>query len=323
MERRPWLRAAAALALATAASGASAQADDYPSRAVRLVVGFPPGGTNDILARLLAAKLQERFGQSFVVENKPGANAIISAEYVAKQGKPDGYTLLVAASGALTVNPALYAKLPYDPVRDFTPVAMLGSFPLVVVTHPSLPVASVQELVALARQRTLDYGAGSSTFQLAAELLASQAGVTFNHVPYKGSAATVAAVMADEVKFTIVDSPPVVPALQAGKVKALAVSTPRRSPAFPDLPTVAESGLPDYDATIWTSLVAPQGTPAAVVGKLQSALAEIFRQPDVRERYASLGLELGGVDGSALERTIAADIAKWTALARKANIKAE
>ena len=232
--------------------------DAYPSKPVRFVVGFPPGGANDILARLVGAKLQDRLGQSFVVENKPGANAIIATDFVAKSA-PDGYTLLIGASGAMTFNPGLYDKLPYDPVKDFAPVTMIGSFPLVLAVSPAIGVASVKELVALAKAKpgALNYGAGSTPFQLAAELFKMQTGIDIKHVPYKGSAATVNALLGDEVALTFVDSPPVVAQIRAGRLRGLAVTSPRRAAFMPEMPTVIEAGVPDFEVVLWTSLFAP------------------------------------------------------------------
>ncbi|HVL55060.1 MAG TPA: tripartite tricarboxylate transporter substrate binding protein [Burkholderiaceae bacterium] len=316
--------AAAAAALAVLSPPALAQAEDnWPTKPVRIVVGFPPGGANDILARLLATKLQERFNQTFIVENKPGANAIISAEFAARQ-PADGHTLLVAASGAMVINPALYATLPYDPVKDFRTVALLATFPLIVTTHPDVPAKNIRELVQWVNSQPVpvNYGSGSSTFQLATELLARETGMKVNHVPYKGSAATATAVMANEVKFTVIDSPPVAAQIKAGRLNALAVTTPKRSSSFPELPTVAESGVPGFDATIWTSLVAPRGTPDSVVRRLQASIDEFFKQPDVQQRYATLGLETGSTDTAALDKRIAEETARWTKLAREANIKA-
>ena len=295
----------------------------YPARAVRFVVGFPPGGANDILARLVGGKLQERFGQSFVVENKPGANAIIATEFVAK-APPDGYTLLIGASGAMTFNPGLYDKLPYDPVRDFAPVTMIGSFPLVLTVSPALGVTTVRELVALAKSKpgALNYGAGSTPFQLAAELFKMQTGTDFKHVPYKGSAATVNALLGDEVALTFVDSPPVVGQIKAGKLRGLAVTSPKRAAFMPELPTVIEAGVPDFEVVLWTSLFAPAGTPPAVVRRLQGEIAKIVQAPEIRERIGALGIDPVGGTPEELAAQLRADLARWTRVARAAGVKA-
>jgi tripartite-type tricarboxylate transporter receptor subunit TctC len=299
-------------------------ADTYPSKPVRFVVGFPPGGANDILGRLVGAKLQERLGQSFVVENKPGANAIIATDFVAKSA-PDGYTLLIGASGAMTFNPGLYSKLPYDPVKDFAPVTMIGSFPLVLTVSPSLGVSSVKELVALAKGKpgALNYGAGSTPFQLAAELFKMQTGTDFKHVPYKGSAATVNALLGDEVALTFVDSPPVVGQIKAGRLRGLAVTSPKRAAFMPDLPTVIEAGVPDFEVVLWTSLFAPAGTPAAVVSKLQSEITKILQIPEIRERMTAIGIDPIGGTPEELAAQLRADLARWTKVARTAGVKAD
>ena len=298
-------------------------ADAYPSKPVRFVVGFPPGGANDILGRLVGAKLQERLGQTFVIENKPGANAIIATDFVAKAA-PDGYTLLIGASGAMTFNPGLYDKLPYDPVKDFVPVTMIGSFPLVLTVNPSLGVSSVKELVALAKSKpgALNYGAGSTPFQLAAELFKMQTGTDFKHVPYKGSAATVNGLLGDEIALTFVDSPPVVAQIRAGKLRGLAVTSPKRAGFMPEMPTAIEAGVPDFDVVLWTSLFAPAGTPAVIVRKLQGEIANIVQVPEIRERMTSIGIDPIGGTPEALAAQLRADLDRWTRVARAAGIKA-
>ena len=311
-------------ALASQAGPVLAQgADAYPSKPVRFVVGFPPGGANDILGRLVGAKLQERLGQTFVVENKPGANAIIATEFVAKS-PPDGYTLLIGASGAMTFNPGLYDKLPYDPVKDFAPVTMIGSFPLVLTVSPTLGVNSVRELVALAKARggALNYGAGSTPFQLAAELFKMQTGTDIKHVPYKGSAATVNALLGDEIAMTFVDSPPVVAQIKAGKLRGLAVTSPKRAAFMPEMPTAIEAGVPDFDVVLWTSLFAPAGTPPAIVRKLQGEIAKIVQIPEIRERMTAIGIDPIGSTPEELAAQLRADLTRWTRVARAAGVKA-
>jgi tripartite-type tricarboxylate transporter receptor subunit TctC len=320
------LKAIALLAaLALQALPAHAQPSDaYPSKPVRFVVGFPPGGANDILGRLVGAKLQERLGQTFVIENKPGANAIIGTDFVAKSA-PDGYTLLIAASGAMTFNPGLYDKLPYDPVKDFAPVTMIGSFPLVLTVNPSTGVSSVKELVALAKSKpgAMNYGAGSTPFQLAAELFKMQTGTDFKHVPYKGSAATVNALLGGEIALTFVDSPPVVAQIRAGKLRGLAVTSPRRAAFMPDLPTAIEAGVPDFDVVLWTSLFAPAGTPPGIIAKLQGEIAKIVQIPEIRERMTAIGIDPIGGTPEELATQLRIDLARWTRVARAAGVKAE
>jgi tripartite-type tricarboxylate transporter receptor subunit TctC len=296
----------------------------FPSKPLRLVVGFPPGGANDILARLVGAKLQEQWGQPVVIDNKPGANAIIATEFVARAA-PDGYTLLVGASGAMAFNPGLYAKLPYDPVRDFEPVTMLGSFPLVFAVTPSVPAQSVKELVQLvaAAPGKYHYSAGSTPFQLAMELFKIRTGTSVNHIAYKGSAQAVTAVLANEVQMTFVDAPPAIGQIKAGKLRVLAVTSKARAAVLPEVPTMIEAGIADFDVVLWTSVFAPAGTPRPVVEKLQQQIAAILRLPDIAERMAALGIEPVGSTPAQLGAVLRADVEKWTAVAKSANIKAE
>ena len=305
-------------------AGAAVAQPAFPSKPLRLVVGFPPGGANDILARLVGAKLQEQWGQPVVIENKPGANAIIATEFVARSA-PDGYTLLVGASGAMAFNPGLYSKLPYDPVRDFEPVTMLGSFPLVFAVTPSVPAQSVKELVQLvaAAPGKYNYSAGSTPFQLAMELFKLRTGTSVNHIAYKGSAQAVGAVLANEVQMTFVDAPPAVGQIKAGKLRALAVTSKARAAVLPESPTMIEAGIADFEVVLWTSVFAPAGTPRPVVEKLQQQLAAILRLPDVAERMAALGIEPVGNTPAQLAAILRADIDKWTAVAKSANIKAD
>jgi tripartite-type tricarboxylate transporter receptor subunit TctC len=299
-------------------------AQTYPSKPVRLVVGFPPGGGNDISARLVGAKLQEAWGQSVIIDNKPGANAIIATEFVAKSA-PDGYTLLIGASGAMTFNPGLYDKLPYDPQRDFAPVTMLGSFPLVLAINPGLPVQSVKELIALAKAQPgkLNYGAGSTPFRLAAEMFNAQAGVKISHIPYKGSAAAITAVMGNDVQLTFVDLPPAMAQIKGGRLRALAVTSRTRAAVLPDLPTMVEAGLPQYEVVLWTSLFAPAATPKTVLDALHTQAVRALQAPEVRERMAALGTDPVGNTPAQLGAILRADLEKWTAVAKSAGVKAE
>lgn len=295
----------------------------YPTKAVRFIVGFPPGGANDILARLVGARLQESLGQPFLVENRPGANAIVATEFVAKSA-PDGYTLLIGASGAMAFNPGLYEKLPYDSMKDFAPVTTIGSFPLVVAVHPSVEAKTMQELAALARAKpgALNYGAGSTPFQLAAELFKLRTGADIRHVPYKGSGPTTQALLANEVQLTFLDSPPLVPHIRAGRLRGLAVTSPRRAAVLPDLPTAAESGLADFEVVLWTSVFAPAGTPEAIVRRLHAEIARTLQLAEVRERMLGLGIDPVGNTPEELAAMLRADIEKWGRVARSAGIKA-
>lgn len=322
--RRLILRALPALAVAAAGlQSPLAAAQAYPDRPVKIVVGFPPGGTNDILARLMAEKLQEKLKQTFIVENKPGAASSIGNDMVAKSA-PDGYTLLVSSSGGLTTNPVLMKNLPYDPDKDFEPIALLATFPLVVTVNANLPVKNLRELVAYSKTHKdgrLDHGTPTTSFTLVAETLTEAAGVKFNHVQYRGSGPAVMGLLGNETQVVIVDSPAVIPNIQAGKLKALAVTTATRSSALPDVPTVAESGYAGYDIPIWTALMAPKGTPEPVLAKLRAPVAEILKDPDTVQKMRKLGLEPGNADSAALAKRIHNDIARWKRVAAGAHIE--
>ena len=321
--RRRWAAAACAAMLLTSATTTAIAQDSYPDKPVKIVVGFAPGGTNDILARTISVKLQERLKQNFIVDNKPGANSAIGNDLVAK-ARPDGYTLLVSSSGGLTVNPVLMPNLAYDPQKDYEPIALLGSFPLVVTVNPNLPVNSLATLVEYAKKNKggmLDHGVATSSFQLVAELLGNVSGIKFNHINYRGSGPTVLALMGGEIQVAVLDSAAVMAQVKAGKLKALAVTTAKRSSALPELPTAAESGVVGYDVPIWTALMAPKGTPEVVLNKLRTALKDILTEKDTIDRLQALGMEPGNTDGPALTRLITTDIARWANVAKTANIK--
>ena len=314
-------RILAIIALCAAAAGALAQG--YPAKPIRIVVGFPPGGGNDIIARLVGAKMQENWGQPVVIDNKPGANSIIAAEFVAKSAA-DGYTLLVNATGGMSVNPVLYAKLPYDSLRDFVPISMVGSFPLVLVVHPAVPANSVQELVAYAKANPgkLNYSAGSTAFQVASEMFKQMTGTDIKHIPYKGSAASITAVIAGDVQMTIVDTPPLVPQIKNGRVKALAVTSLKRSPSMPEVPAMAET-VPDYEMVLWIGVFAPTGTPREVAEKLNTEVARIVRLPDIREKLDGMGVEPLGNTSEQMAEWIRREIARFGPVVRAGNIRAE
>jgi tripartite-type tricarboxylate transporter receptor subunit TctC len=311
--------------LALACGGAPALAQDaYPSKPIRIVVGYSAGGGNDIIVRVLAPHLSDGLRQPVVVENRPGAQGIIANEIVAKAA-PDGYTVLMGPSGPMTMNPGIYAKLPYDSLRDYAPITMIGSFPLILVVNPELPITTVKELIAYAKSspQKANYGASAAPFQLAAELLNQKTGTKFQYIPYKSSGESVNAVLSGQVTMTIADPPPVVGPLKGGRVRAIAITSAKRHPAFPDLPTMAEAGLKDIEVTLWTALLAPAGTPRAVVSRLRDEVARVVKLPDVRERFAAMGIDPVANLPEEFRRIMAADIAKWTAVAKAANIKAE
>jgi tripartite-type tricarboxylate transporter receptor subunit TctC len=312
----------AVIALCAAALAASAQG--YPSKPIRIVVGFPPGGGNDIVARLVGAKMQEAWGQPVVIDNKPGANSIIAAEFVAKSA-PDGYTLLVNATGGMSVNPVLYSKLPYDPLRDFVAISMIGIFPLVLVVNPSLPVNSVQELIAYARANPgkLNYSAGSTAFQVATEMFKQMTGTDIRHIPYKGSVQAINAVIAGDVQMTIVDSPPVLAHVKAKQLKGFAVTSAVRSASAPEIPTLSEAGVPGYEMNLWIGAFAPAGTPGEIASRLSAEVMRIVKLADVREKLAAMGVEPVGNNSEQFTDMINNEIAKFRPVVKAANIKAD
>ncbi|MBI0538200.1 tripartite tricarboxylate transporter substrate binding protein [Roseomonas sp. KE2513] len=315
-----------ALAAPALAKGAFAQeaARGYPDRPVRIVVPYAPGGANDILARLYGQKLSERLGQPFVVENRAGAQAILGTEAVAR-ARPDGYTLLLGASGPIVFNPATYVQLPYDSLRDLAPVCLLASFPLVLLVSAASPHRSVAELVAWAKANPdkANYGASGAGFQLPTELFNQRAGTHFQYVAYRGSAESVNAAANEEVTMALVDTGPATVAVSAGRARALAVTSAARVPAYPDVPTMAELGFPAVQATLWSGLLAPAATPRAVLDALFAECAAITAMPDIRERLGALVMDPIGADPDTFRTTIAREIESWSAVARAANIRLE
>ena len=296
---------------------------DYPSRPVRMVVGFPPGGGNDIIARILGAKMQEAWGQSVVIDNRPGANSNIAIELVAR-APADGYTLLFNAAG-MVINPAMYESLPFDTIRDFEPISQVATFPFVLVTNPSVPSRTVKEFIELAKSQPgkLNYGSGAAAFQFAAELLKLQVGINLNHIPYKGSVQAISALLANDVQVTIVDSLPAIPHLKSGRLRGLAVTSGQRASGLPEIPTMMESGIADYDITGWAGLFAPAGTPRPILDKLNQQTVRIVHTPDFREKLLGLGSEPVGGTAEELARIMKVQSQKWKVVAKTANIKAE
>jgi tripartite-type tricarboxylate transporter receptor subunit TctC len=300
------------VAAGTATGGAFGQAD-YPAKSVRLIVGFTAGGISDVLARALGARLQVQTGQQFVVDNRAGAGTTIAAEIVAK-APPDGYTLFMQDMTTQAINASLYKKLPYDTVKDFTPITLVASSPLILVVHPSLPAKSVNELIALAKAKPGQIAFASSgngtILHLAAETFKSMARVDMIHVPYKGSSQAVQALMAGEVAVTFSTMPPAIPAVKAGRLRALGVTTLKRNAAVPDVPTVAEGGLAGFDVVLYSGVLGPAGMPAAVVSKLNAELTKAVNAPDVKTVYASLGVDAITDTPAEFAAHIAADIEK-------------
>jgi tripartite-type tricarboxylate transporter receptor subunit TctC len=319
--RRRALLAGAALPFAVPARGRGAS---WPDRPVRLVVPYAPGGANDILARLYGQRLGERLGQPFVVENRPGPQAILGAELVARAAA-DGHVLLVGASGPIVFNPATCDRLPYDPLRDFAPVSLLAAFPLVLVVATASPFRTLQDLLAFARDHPerCNYGASAASFQLPTELLNQRAGTRFIHVAYHGNAETVNAVANGEVTMALVDTGPAAIAFQAGRVRVLAVTAPQRLPAWPDSPTMAELDYPDLTLRLWSGMLAPAGTPAPIIELLAAEAAAISREPVIRQRLQALSLDPIGSTPEAFRQVIKAELPLWAEVARKARIRLE
>ena len=304
-------------------SRAADEAASYPSRPIHIVVGFTPGGGNDLIARIFGQKLSERLGQPVIIENKPGGGAIVATEYVARSA-PDGYTLLVGASGAITINPAVYAKLPYDPLRDFVPISEMASFPLILVVAASAPVKSVADLVAYTKSNPTkaNYSSSSTSFQLATELFKQKTGAPMQMIPYKGTNDAVAAVIAGEVTATIADAGPVSGQLSGGRLRALAVATPHRITNMPDVPTLTEAGV-DVEAVLFSGIFAPKGTPPEVIRRLEKEFIEIAKLPDVISRLKALGIDAVGTSSEEFAKIIATDIPRWAEVARASGIKLE
>ncbi|MDB5729011.1 MAG: Tripartite-type tricarboxylate transporter, receptor component TctC [Noviherbaspirillum sp.] len=312
------------IALSALAAPSGQAQNSYPTKPIRLIVGYAAGGGTDLIARVIAGRMSEGLGQPVVIENKPGAQSIIAAQYVAKAA-PDGYTLLLGPSGPMSMNPALYAKLPYSPTQDFAPISLVGSFPLILVVSQNNPAKSVQQLVDFAKANPdkSNYGASAAPFQLAAEMFKLKTGTKFQYIGYKGSNESVNAVASDEITMTLADPPPLVGQVKSGRLRALAVTAPKRHPAWPDLPTMIEAGFPEMDIVLWVGFLAPAGTPAPIVKRLQEEVARVINLPDVRERLAGLGVDPASSTPEEFGRMIATDIAKWTAVAKAANIKAD
>ena len=299
----------------------AAAQENYPAKPIRIVIGYSAGGGNDIIVRVMTPELSKGLGQPVIVDNKPGAQSIIAAEYVAKQ-PADGYTILMGPSGPMTINPATYSRLPYDPVRDFSPISMICSFPLLLVVDPKLPVKSVKELIdyAKANPGKSNYASSAGIFQIATEMFKQRTGTKIEMISYKGSGESVQSVVASQVMMTLVDPPPVTGPLRSGTVRGLAVTSPQRHASWPDLPTLREAGV-DMEVPVWTAFFAPAKTPPAIVARLQKEVARVVQTPEVKERFAGMGLDPVGGSSEALAKQVASDIQKWTAVARAANIK--
>ena len=311
LSRRHFAQAAAAV-LAACALPAFSQA--YPDHPIRFVVGYPAGQTVDVMARTFAVTMGKELGQSIIVDNKAGANGILGAQDV-KGAKPDGYTVLFGTSGQLTINPSLYKKLPYDTLKDFTAVGIAGKSPLVLVANPAFPAKNLGELVAYVKANPgkVDFGSGGSgiTAHLAMELMQDAAHIKLNHVPYKGSPAALNDLMGGQIPLMMEPVTSVLPHLKAGKLKALAVTSARRHPLLPDVPTLAEQGLKDFEVSAWSGVVVPAGTPAPVVAALSSAFRKAGQSPAVQQMLAASGLEFPRATPAEFQSLLEIETKKW------------
>ncbi len=314
---------AGATALAISLVGQNALADTYPSKPIKLVVGYTPGGTTDILARAVAHKLSEKLGQPVVVDNRPGAAGGIGAEVVA-QSEPDGYTLLMATASSHGINPAVYSKLAYDPVNDFQPVAFIASVPLVLAVNPSLGVRDTAGLIKLVESKPgeMDYASSGngSPGHLAGEMFRHMAGLVVQHIPYKGGAPSLTAVIAGETHFTFGTLPATLPHVKNGKLVALALTTDKRSSALPDVPTVAET-LPGYEVNSWNGVLAPRGTPDAIVSKLNAAIAEVMVSEDTKAAFAREGAEPQQMSATEFGAYINDGLIRWAKIVTETGAK--
>jgi len=310
------------LLVVTSCADAAAQGA-YPTKPIRIIVAYTPAGTTDILARALGQKFNAAWSQPVIVDNRPGANGNIGTEIAAKAAAA-GYTLLMATAGTHAINPTLYPKLQYDAIKDFAPVSLVATVPNIVVVNNALPVKSVKELIAYAKANPGKLAHGSpgigSTGHLSAELFKSMTGIRMTHVAYKGSAPTLQDLMGGQIQVVIDNIPVYLPHVKAGKIRALAVTPAERSAAAPELPTVDEAGVKGYDASTWFALLAPAGTPAAVVAKLSAETRRVLDLPDIRERLLSLGAQPAGSTPEDLGRFIQSEVAKWAKVIRDAHV---
>jgi len=320
-------RAVLALALAAcvAAVETDAQNTNYPDRPIKILVGFSAGGGTDVVARILAQKLTETLGQTAVVENRTGASGLIAAEAVAKSA-PDGYTLMMGSQTTLAVAPTLYRKTALDASRDFAGVAMSGISPLVLVVHPAVPARSVNDIIALAKAKpgTINFGSGGlgTTPHMTGELFASLAGIKLTHVAYRGEAPAINDLIGGQIPLMFANLSAVIGNIRAGQLRALAVTSAQRTAVAPEIPTVAESGLPGFEAATWFALVAPVGTPGELLTLLNGQVKRALAEPDVKRRFADLGMTAEDSTPDGLDAYIRSEIAKWTKVIGDADIRA-
>ncbi len=318
------LRALCLLALAPWPMPAQTQ-DAWPSKPIRLILPFPPGGPTDILGRIVSERLSGSLGQPVVVENRGGAGGNVGAEAAARSA-PDGYTILLV-SNPIAISPSLYTKLNYDPQKDFAPVSLLATVPNVMVTHPSVPAHTLQEFIALAKSRPgkMNFGSGGAgtSNHAAGELFNIVAGVKLVHVPYKGVNLAMNDVLAGQIQLVVIGVPAAGPHIKAGRLRALAVIAPQRLPALPDVPTVAEAGLPNFEVTTWYGVLAPAGTPKPIIGRLNTDLGRIMHSPDLKERLAAMATEPATGTPEEFADFIKRETAKWAGVVRDAGLKVD
>jgi tripartite-type tricarboxylate transporter receptor subunit TctC len=302
----------------------SAAAQPYPAKPIRLIIPFGAGGPSDFLGRTVGQKLTEAWGQQVLIDNRGGANGVVGAELAAKSA-PDGYTLVMATNGTHGMNASLFAKLPYDTVKDFAPITRLGHAPYLLVAHPSLPAHTAKELIQLARARpgAITWSAGGSPSQLGAELFKRAAKVDMVVVPYKGNAPAVTAVISGEVSLAFGSVTQSAPQVKAGRLRALGVASAQRSPVVPDVPTIGESGLPGFEVGAWYGLMAPGATPRAIVDRIHDEVVRILRLPDIQQRLHAEAFEIPAETPEQFAAVIRAELAKWAPIVRDARIKAE
>jgi tripartite-type tricarboxylate transporter receptor subunit TctC len=320
--RRVGLIGLAVVALAGSAAWAQEQAKDYPSRQVNFIVPFAPGGGTDIIGRLVGQKLSERFGKPFVIENRPGAGTVTAAVQTAKSA-PDGYTIMMATSGTMAMNSTLYKALPYHPGKDLILVAVVANVPFVLVVNPDLPVHSVADLVKLAKERPLSYGSGGAGafHHLMGELFKTTMGIPMTHVPYKGTLPALNDVIAGHIQLMFSDFAPAFPLIDAGKVRALGVTTAQRVPAAPELPPLAEIGVPGFDWAAWQSVAAPGGTPKEIVAKLNGAINAAVAEPEVTKQLtAQRFIPVGKGTPEELDRFVQTETARWAKVLQQAGV---
>lgn len=313
-----------ALVLTIVPAAGAARAGDYPSRPIRLVVPYAAGGGADSVARIIAKRISETIGQPLVIENRGGAGSIIGTEFVNK-AEPDGYTLLMGQSGPISINPAVYKNLPYDPLKDFAPVTMTTAYPYLMVVSPALGVKTLQEFVALARSKPgeLNYGTTGvgAANHLVTELFDSKAGIRMTHIPYRGTALAVTDLLAGHVQVVFADPISALPHINAGTLRALAVTSKERSPVAPDVPTISESGYPGFDAIAWHGILAPANTPAAIIKKLNTEIVAALKEPETKALLEKQAMQTVGDSPEAFASFIRQDIAVWKAVAEQAKVE--